>query len=86
MSEHLELKPGERCPTCGQTARKKKGFGFLLIMMLIGGVLGCAGGFYFVKSWFGPDNYFYPMGIVHEILFSVIGVIVGLVAGLALRR
>ena len=86
MTEHVELKPGEKCPACGQAARKKRGFGFLIVWMLIGGVLGCAGGFYFVKTWFGPDNYFYPMGIVHEILFSAIGVVVGLVAGQALRR
>lgn len=86
MTERIVLQPGEACPTCGHVARRKKGAGFLALMMLLGGILGCAGGFYFVKSWFGPDNYFYPMGIVHEILFSAIGVIVGLVAGLALRK
>ena len=86
MTEHIELQPGQKCPTCGQTARRKKGLGFLLIMMLLGGMLGCAGGFYFVKWWFGPDNYFYGMGIIHETLFSVIGLVIGAVVGQALRK
>lgn len=86
MNDKLSLAPGEICPACGHVGGNKSNIGLIVGAMLVGAVLGCVFGFVFVFYWFGPDNYFYPMGIIHEILFSAIGAVAGLVVGLVLRK